>query len=107
MYIIIWKYRVHHEKIREFVAAYNPEGTWVQLFRKHKGFIRTEFYQDPIDPDVFMTLDYWEQLADYQTYRDISADEFKEIDEHCNTFTQREQFIGAFELERDEADWET
>ena len=57
MFAYIWEYTVKEDCIDEFCRIYSPDGDWVQLFRKSKGFVRTELFREVNTPIRFVTTD--------------------------------------------------
>jgi len=95
-YAYIWEYTIHPAFERAFVDAYAPEGEWVQLFRQHEGYIRTEFFRDLDNPDRFVTIDYWTSREAWQAFRDSADAAFRELDERCARYTLKERELGTF-----------
>ena len=94
----IWEYRVRLDHVEEFVRHYGPDGAWVELLRRAKGYRRTELCRDLDDPLRYMTFDYWHSPADWQSFRNEFAREFEELDRRCEAFTTVEREIGRFEV---------
>ena len=92
-----WEYLVPPEKTGMFEPFYGPAGEWVQLFRRARGYIRTELHRDRSNPQRFVTLDYWESQDAWQAFRRQFAKEFEALDAKCEEFTSRESEIGRFE----------
>ena len=95
-YVYIWEYIIDPSYEREFLAAYEPNGLWVELFRQHEGFIRTELHRDLANPARFVTVDYWVSRVAWKTFREGSDAMFRELDERCEEYTISETEIGAF-----------
>lgn len=95
-YIHIWKYLVPPESAAAFEKAYGPDGEWVSLFRQHEGYLHTELHKDLADPDTFLTIDYWQSQEAYDSFREQSADEFKQLDDKFERLNNQETYIGEF-----------
>lgn len=93
----IWEYIVIEEFLSEFEKIYGPQGDWVQLFKKAKGYFATELHHDISNTNRFITIDYWNTKEDRDNFRKISSKEFSLLDEHCKRFTEQETFIGDFD----------
>jgi len=91
--VAIWRYRVRSGKISAFVKDYGPEGTWVDLFRRGKGYISTELLRDASDPAVFITVDRWESRIDYDTFRREFANDYLALDTRCAAYTEDEELL--------------
>ena len=96
-YLYVWEYRVRAGREAEFLEAYGPQGTWVQLFRRAPGFVRTELHRDRVQPERFLTLDYWESEESWQAFRSQFRSEYEAIDARCAALTLSEHEIGKFE----------
>ena len=69
MYSYIWEFDVHPYHKDDFESSYGEEGEWVQLFRRHPGYVRSVLLRDKCDPFKFVTVDTWKSEKDYQTSR--------------------------------------
>jgi quinol monooxygenase YgiN len=96
-YTYIWDYEVAEPHVGDFERTYGSDGDWVQLFRLARGYIRTELHRDCRRPDRFLTIDYWESRAAWETFRADFAEQFEELDARCGGLTVRETEIGRFE----------
>ena len=96
-YAYVWEYIVDADHVEQFLAAYGPEGEWVQLFRGREGYVRTELLRDRGNPLKFMTIDYWATAGSWQTFRREMAGEFEALDKKCEAYTVHEKQLGLFE----------
>jgi quinol monooxygenase YgiN len=92
----IWEYLVRADCVADFLRAYGPGGAWVQLFRKAKGYVRTELYQDHENPLRFVTIDQWVSQISCAAFRIDFAAEFESLDTQCENYTETERQIGSF-----------
>ena len=97
VFAYIWEYIVKEDHIAEFKRIYEPEGDWVQLFRKGDGYIATDFHQDKSNPKRFLTVDFWITKDYRDNFRKQFSEEFRVLDEHCESFTEQEELVGDFE----------
>lgn len=104
MYLVIWRYRIHPQHRDEFEAVYSCEGEWAQLFRKFEGHIRTELLHDKTTGE-YMTIDYWRDIDTYTSFHNAGHQAYKDLDDKCERFTEKETFVGAFSQERSDARW--
>jgi hypothetical protein len=95
-YIYIWQYDVNSEHESDFVKAYNSGGEWVDLFRKAKGYIRTEFLRDASNPLRFITIDYWDSVESRNKFMDDFSQEFNDMDSKCEKYTSKEIKLGDY-----------
>jgi heme-degrading monooxygenase HmoA len=96
MVTIVWEYLVKTECIDEFMRFYAPDGAWVQLFRKGKGFVRTKMIRTPEKPNRFLTVDEWETLEDYKIFLSLWKEEYEALDRQCEDLTEYESYLGTF-----------
>ena len=94
---IVWEFRVPSSQRREFETAYGSDGDWARLFRNGKGYIRTELHRDQREPDRYFTLDFWRSRADYYSFKQQNAAEYKLLDQRCSTLTREEKFFDEYE----------
>lgn len=97
--IILWEFFVKEESEQLFFNAYNAKGIWVQLFQNGKGYIKTELWKDAKQPFRFVTADYWNSELEYRAFQTTHRDEYETIDKLCDGFSERENFIGIFEID--------
>jgi heme-degrading monooxygenase HmoA len=79
------------------VDTYGPEGVWARFFAEGEGFVGTELTRDRKDRGCYLTLDFWESNAAYETFREANAAEYGRIDGQCEALTVEEKLIGYFE----------
>ena len=97
VFVYIWEYHVKEEYLEEFKKIYGPEGNWIQLFRKANGYITTDLHQDIANSKKFITVDFWDSKDDRDNFRNQFSVEFKELDDHCESFTKQEKLLGDFD----------
>lgn len=95
-YVYIWEYTVSPEHVADFEQAYGPKGDWVALFKRARGYLRTELHRDRNVPNRYVTIDYWDSLAAWEAFRAAFSAEFEAIDARCESFTREEHEIGRF-----------
>jgi hypothetical protein len=97
MYIRIWEFTVKPEKLSKFELAYGPTGDWVQLFRKHEAFIKTELHRNLAGPNRYITVDYFTSEAGFEKFKELFHSEYKTLDRRLEDLTISERSIGNFE----------
>lgn len=95
----IWEYEVKDEFRADFIEAYGSNGLWVSLFRKCKGYIKTELKQDADYPKRFLTIDYWQSQSAFSSMKQTIGDEYSSLDKQCESYTLSENHIGFFRNE--------
>lgn len=96
MYTIIWTYRIDPDHRARFIEAYRSGGRWSTFFKTGAGYLGTEFFQNPDDPDVFLTLDRWQSASAYDAFARAHGEEYERIDRECDAFTISETRLGEF-----------
>lgn len=96
MYMYMWQYHVSSDAVVEFQRAYGPDGEWVALFKRAKGYISTELNRHFTDPNRFITLDYWQSKNACDDFRKRFSKEFNELDRRCRKLSNSETYIGSF-----------
>jgi [ribosomal protein S18]-alanine N-acetyltransferase len=95
--IIVWEFHVSDAKRREFETAYGTDGDWARLFRKGKGYLRTELYRNKAKPGRYFTLDVWQSRAAFDHFKQQNAAAYKALDQQCSTLTEEERFFAEYE----------
>ena len=97
MFVIVWEFRVKHDRLAEFKDAYKADGEWARLFRKASGFVETELWRDRDDRARFITVDKWNSRDDFDAFRVKYDADYLAIDARTEHFTDAEERIGEFE----------
>lgn len=95
-YTYIWEYLVLPDRVVEFVELYGPQGAWSDLFRQSTGYNRTELHRDRIQPNRFITVDYWQSYDAWFDWRALFEAEFEELDRRGEQLTADERELGQF-----------
>ena len=96
-YAYIWEYSVRPECVADFEKAYGPSGDWVELFKRAKGYVRTELHRDRRNVNRYVTIDYWDSMEAWEAFRAGMSSEFDAIDARCEDFTLTEREIGRLD----------
>lgn len=99
-FVRIWRFRVRSDKIGEFLDAYGPDGAWARLFRRAGGFRGTELLPST-DETTYVTIDRWDEAADWEAFLDSWRDEYGALDRACEGLTESEEDLGSFVLPRE------
>jgi heme-degrading monooxygenase HmoA len=94
---IVWEFQVREDLVEEFQAAYGPEGSWVELFERAEGYLGSVLLRSDEAPHKFLTIDRWQDVASYESFRRKFAAEYESLDAACEVMTTSETRIGAFE----------
>lgn len=98
VYAYMWEYTVKTEYKMTFEEFYSPGGRWTQLFKKAKGFIRTELFHDELDSVKYITIDYWVSKSHQNEFILTYANDYKQLDTECAMFATKERYVGEFEV---------
>ena len=96
MIVIVWEFRVQPGQAAEFERSYGSEGDWAQLFRRSPAYRGTELLRDPADPERYLTLDRWEDAADFEAFKTDHGDDYRRLDRACEPFCSEERLVGRF-----------
>jgi heme-degrading monooxygenase HmoA len=98
VHVRVWEFGVKLNFEKEFEKIYGPRGGWVRIFRKAKGYRRTELLRDKETRGRFLTVDYWDSEKAYDAFRSQFAHEFTVLDRQCESLTEKEIFLGSFSI---------
>jgi heme-degrading monooxygenase HmoA len=98
MYLVFWEYHVKVERVSKFEEIYAAQGAWARLFQKHPGYPGTELLRDSKDPQRYLTIDRWTSAEAYNSFRAEWQDEYKKLDERCDSLTDREASLSTLHL---------
>ena len=96
MHVILWRFRAHPGRERDFEQAYGPGGAWARLFRGAPGFVGTELMRG--SDGAYLTIDRWISGESFDTFRERNASAYAALDEHCTEFTESEAPLGAVDI---------
>jgi hypothetical protein len=96
MHVIMWEFLVHPDKVREFVAAYGPNGEWAKLFRLAAGYEGTELLCSTNDAARFVTIDRWNHIDDYARFQERFNQQYRSLDAQLKGLTLSETKLGLF-----------
>lgn len=98
MYVILWEFAVHPEKVDTFIAAYKSDGAWAQLFAQADGYLGTELlrFTGSEDGARFLTIDRWETAGHFAQFRAQFDTQYRSLDTHLEGLTVKESKLGAF-----------
>ncbi len=100
MYNILWEFLVKAGSESEFEKHYGSDGTWAQLFRRGKGYIRTDLFRDVSNPLRYLTLDQWNSQEQFENFETEYGKEYATIDKVCEELTTEEVRLSAWDSEK-------
>lgn len=96
MTYVIWEFTVSGDRLTAFETAYKSDGIWAQLFRRDPAYRETVLVRDE-SAARYLTIDVWEDKESYLRFKERFADEYRKIDEQCESLTASERQIGIFD----------
>jgi heme-degrading monooxygenase HmoA len=90
----IWRFDVQPDALDAFESAYGPHGDWAQLFARAPGYAGTELLRLESTDAVYLTINRWQTLADYERFKANLGDDYAELDRRCEAFTLDEAWLG-------------
>ncbi|RPI73550.1 MAG: hypothetical protein EHM47_05920 [Ignavibacteriales bacterium] len=99
-FITIWQYKINPERKDEFENLYGQSGEWITLFKKYKGYLKTELLKDLNNENTFLTLDYWDSKESFKYFKKNSVKEYSGIDKKGEDLTLSEKHIGEFTIKK-------
>ena len=94
-HVIVWEFRVVAGSEAEFIAKYGPKGVWAHFFGEAEAYKGTELVRDVVDPQRFLTLDYWRSEEDFNRFREQNQPEYERLDRECERLTIAETCLGT------------
>ena len=95
MFKIIWTYEVSTEHRTAFSMAYGADGVWAKLFAKSQGYLGTELWTRADSNASFMTIDTWQDEADFIAFQAKYEDEYTRLDKELENLTLSEVKVGT------------
>ena len=96
VYVTIWEFTAKPEFRAEFENFYGPGGEWVQLFRRSRAFLRTEFFRDRQSENHYVSVDYFSSKAGFDDFMRDVLQEYDALDRRSDGLTDSQREIGAF-----------
>jgi uncharacterized membrane-anchored protein YitT (DUF2179 family)/heme-degrading monooxygenase HmoA len=93
MYVVTWRYEVKPDRLEEFRHEYGPEGSWVKLFQRGDGYVKTDLLPSKTDPFEFTTIDYWTSKEAFNHFKAVHGEEYDQLDREFTQLTTREERI--------------
>jgi heme-degrading monooxygenase HmoA len=99
MHVIVWGFDVKQGCHREFVKIYGRGGEWVQLFRRHAGYLGTELLRDANRGGRYLTIDRWKSREAYDAFKKRSREEYEALNARGEALANSERLVGRFDTE--------
>ena len=96
VYVRMWEFTAKPEAQTKFESFYGPDGEWVQLFRRSKAFLGTDFFRDQDAGNRYVTVDYFVSKAGFDDFLREFRQEYEALDRRCEGVRGSEREIGVF-----------
>ena len=85
-------YAVGNVDLTAIRAAYGPDGSWAELFRRSPEFIDLELVADDA-PAAYVTIDRWQNEAAWSGFMDTYRSDYEDLDVRLETLTVSELLV--------------
>ncbi|HUL72058.1 MAG TPA: antibiotic biosynthesis monooxygenase [Vicinamibacterales bacterium] len=96
-YTYVWEFFVAAEHAAEFERMYGPDGEWVALFRRARGYVGSTLHRDRANPQRYVTVDSWQTAGAWERFRTEYSAEFEALDAQGRVLTVAEREVGRFD----------
>ena len=95
---IVWEFVVKEEAQGQFELAYGPGGAWSKLFARCPGFRGTTLLRDTKNPARYLTIDFWDALAQGEQMLAERKSEYSNLDAAFADWTESKSEVGIFRV---------
>ena len=95
---IVWEFVVKEEARGQFELAYGPGGAWSKLFARCPGFRGTTLLRDTKNPRRYLTIDFWDTLAQREQMLAERKAEYSNLDAAFADWTESRTEVGIFSV---------
>jgi len=93
---IVWEFVVKEEARGQFELAYGPGGAWSKLFARCPGFRGTTLLRDMKNPRRYLTIDFWDTVAQREQVLAERKAEYSNLDAAFADWTESKTEVGIF-----------
>jgi heme-degrading monooxygenase HmoA len=97
MFLALWEFEVKSGCEQRFQSVYGGDGDWARLFRTDPNFLETRLLRDAVQPNKFVTLDFWESRSAYESFKELNHTAYLAMDRSCQGLTTFERCLGYFD----------
>ncbi len=94
---VVWEFHIKPGAAPEFERHNGPGGTWAALFRRSLAYHGTLLLRDRANPLRYLTIDTWDDLKSFEAFKNSVAQEYKALDQACESLTESEECLGWFD----------
>jgi len=95
---IVWEFVVKEEARGQFELAYGPGSPWSKLFARCPGFRGTTLLRDTKNPRGYLTIDFWDTLAQREQMLAERKAEYSNLDAAFADWTESKTEVGIFRV---------
>jgi heme-degrading monooxygenase HmoA len=95
---IVWEFVVKEEARGQFELAYGPGGAWSKLFARCPGFRGTTLLRDTKNPRRYLTIDFWDTVAQREQMLAERKAEYSNLDAAFAEWTESKTEVGVFRV---------
>ena len=95
---IICEFVVKEEARGQFELAYGPGGAWSKLFARCPGFRGTTLLRDTKNARRYLTLDFWDTLAQREQMLAERKAEYSDLEAALADWTESKSEVGIFRV---------
>ena len=95
---IVWEFIAKEEARGQFELAYGPGGAWSKLFARCPGFRGTTLLRDTKNPRRYLTIDFWDTLAQREQMLAERKAEYSNLDAAFADWTESKTEVGIFRV---------
>jgi hypothetical protein len=95
---IVWEFIVKEQARGQFELAYGPGGAWSKLFAQCPGFRGTTLLRDMNNPRRYLTIDFWDTMAQREQMLAEHKAECSNLDAAFSDWTKSKTEVGIFRV---------
>jgi heme-degrading monooxygenase HmoA len=95
---IVWEFVVKEEARGQFELAYGKGGAWSKLLARCPGFRGTSMLRDTKNPRRYLTIDFWDTLAQREQMLSEHKAEYSNLDAAIADWTESKTEVGIFRV---------
>jgi heme-degrading monooxygenase HmoA len=95
---IVCEFVVKEEARGHFELAYGPGGAWSKLFAGCPGFRGTTLLRDTKNPRRYLSIDFWDTLAQQEQWLAERKAEYANLDAAFADWTDSRTEVGIFRV---------
>jgi heme-degrading monooxygenase HmoA len=95
---IVCEFVVKEEARGQFELAYGPGGAWSKLFARCPGFRGTTLLRDTKNPRRYLTIDFWDTLAQREQMLAERETEYSNLEAAFGDWTESKTEVGIFRV---------